>query len=210
MIITQKVLSDVGGRNQAHYESLGYILPKEPDNRGRLRVPKGTKMEVSVYDLPKSSQVKIKYSCDNCGNVNEVDASTLFWRENSQYKKTGETLCSKCANGRMSGINSGQYKHGNNRFCEYRSNAKRRGKSFELSVEEFESITSQPCHYCGGTSSDYDKSSRGNGIDRMDSRVGYIFENCVPCCSRCNFVKNTLGYDEFLEWIRKIYNRRVG
>ena len=207
MIITKTVMSDVGGRNQYHYESKGYVLPKTIDNRGRLRVPKGTKMEVSVFDLPVTSQILIEYECDSCHRRNLVSAGTIFGRKNSQYLKTKETLCSTCANGRMSGMNNAQYKHGNSRFCEYKSNARRRNILFCLSVNEFETLVSQPCHYCGGFSSEYDADSRGNGIDRKDSLDGYVFENCVPCCSKCNFIKNTMPYSDFVNYIKRIYER---
>lgn len=62
-----------------------------------------------------------------------------------------------------------------------------------------------PSHYCGGYSSDWNIKSRGNGIDRKDSNVGYVYENCVPCCSKCNFVKNKIPYKDFLHYIRRLY-----
>jgi len=56
-------------------------------------------------------------------------------------------------------------------------------------IRFFKDIIKQPCHYCGGFSSDMDENSRGNGIDRKDSNKGYETGNCVPCCKTCNFVK---------------------
>ena len=40
---------------------------------------------------------------------------------------------------------------------------------------------------------------------RKNSDIGYIYENCVPCCSKCNFVKNNTPYDKFLIYIRRLY-----
>ena len=44
-----------------------------------------------------------------------------------------------------------------------------------------------------------------NGIDRIDSNIGYTKENCVPCCKFCNFAKHTMNEHEFYKWIKKVY-----
>ena len=45
-----------------------------------------------------------------------------------------------------------------------------------------------------------------NGIDRIDSSKGYVFDNCVPCCKHCNIMKMTMTIDEFINKIKKILN----
>lgn len=103
-------------------------------------------------------------------------------------------------------------------FVEYKSNAQHRKHPFELSFEEFNELISKPCVYCGSLP----KIKNGghlearkrldqpdlytNGIDRIDSSKGYTKDNCVPCCSKCNKMKNTYSMEEFLEHIQKIYN----
>lgn len=205
MIITKKVFATVSGRNKSHYEKMGYNLPYQKDNRGRIGVPKGAQIEVDVLDIHPSSQIRIQYECDDCGCISEVPAQSIFWRKNSQYNKTGETVCSSCANKRMSGENSGNYKHGNVRYPEYASNARRRNIEFMLSIEEFEEIINQECYYCGGFSVDRNPKSRGQGIDRKDSNRGYEYSNCVPCCATCNFVKNSMPHNTFIQYIRDLY-----
>ena len=44
-----------------------------------------------------------------------------------------------------------------------------------------------------------------NGIDRIDSSQGYTNENSVPCCTFCNFAKHTMGKDDFLAWVKRVY-----
>lgn len=170
-----------------------------------MRIVPDATIIVKVDDLPDSSSVLVDYQCDDCGEIHTVRYSTIKYRKNSQYLKTGETLCRKCANRRMSGDKSNNYIHGTARYSEYRNNARHRNIDFGLSVDEFKDLTEKPCHYCGGYSSDWNESSRGNGIDRMDSSKGYFLENCVPCCSKCNFVKNTTPYDVFIKYIRQMY-----
>lgn len=45
-----------------------------------------------------------------------------------------------------------------------------------------------------------------NSIDRVDPTKGYIIDNCVPCCTTCNYMKRILQRDEFLDHVKKIYN----
>lgn len=209
MIISTHALVCVSGRNKPYYESLGYVIPTKSDNKNRKTTKKGTQIYVLVKDLPKYSQALVEYKCDDCGKVKKVHYQTICGRKNSQYNKTKETLCSDCANHRMSGKANSNYKHGSKRFPEYRNNAKRRGISFCLTPEQFEDIIRRPCFYCGGFSSDRFSKSRGNGIDRVDSSKGYVLDNCVPCCSTCNFIKNNMPYKEFVSYITKIYQRIV-
>lgn len=205
ILLTKEVEVRARSRNVKHFESLGYKIPREKDERGRLRIPKNATIKVKVEDLPDGSNELVEYQCDDCGDIHTVEYATIKYRKNSQYLKTGETICSNCANHRMSGENSGKYIHGTPRYSEYRNNARNRNIEFNLSIDEFKQLTSQPCHYCGGYSSDWIENSRGNGIDRKNSNEGYYLDNCVPCCSKCNFIKNTTPYNKFLEYIRRLY-----
>lgn len=100
----------------------------------------------------------------------------------------------------------------NNAFFKIREGAKRRNLSFELSFEYWYELTQAPCHYCGeslcSSSRKNDSVFKNNGVDRLDNTVGYIPENCVPCCSVCNLAKRTLTEEEFLTKIKKIYEHR--
>lgn len=87
----------------------------------------------------------------------------------------------------------------------YRLGANRRGFEFSLTVEEFTKLTSGNCHYCGDAPS---KSHKGvtcstvyiyNGIDRVESGVGYVAPNCVSCCTMCNRMKLTHSKSDFIE-----------
>lgn len=44
-----------------------------------------------------------------------------------------------------------------------------------------------------------------NGIDRKDSSIGYLLENCVSCCSKCNQIKMDMSETDFLSHVTKIY-----
>jgi len=88
------------------------------------------------------------------------------------------------------------------------ASARTRGLVFSLTSEDFLRITSQNCFYCG-TEPAQDKKSlhenyRANGIDRVDNNVGYVLENCVPCCMPCNYMKRAQGQDEFFARVIRI------
>ena len=197
MIIDKKILIKLGSKNITYYKNLGYDIPMGIDKRGRPRVIKEQKLLVNVDDLPKASNMKIQVMCEDCGKTRYIQMSTLTDRGNSSFLKNGETLCSDCANKRMGGINNSQYIHGNNNYCSYRYNAKNRGLSFELTIEDFEKLIPGKCFYCGEDS---------NGIDRWDNNIGYTVENSLSCCSYCNFIKRSKSPDEFITKIRNIYN----
>lgn len=100
----------------------------------------------------------------------------------------------------------------NSLYNSYRNSAKQRGFNFELTKDEFANLVSQHCSYCGipplqqHTPKKYNGGYIYNGIDRIDSNIGYKSENCVPCCSRCNYMKRSYTIEDFKTHIERIYN----
>jgi hypothetical protein len=107
-------------------------------------------------------------------------------------------------------------------YGSYLWSARKRNLSFLLSREQFNKIVSMNCEYCGSAPksklngySGTDRASYvaglsdifiGNGIDRVDSSIGYVEDNCVPCCTTCNSMKMKLSVEDFKNHIKKIYN----
>ena len=52
----------------SYYENLGYEIPRSIDNQGRLRIPRGTTIDVKTTDLSPSSNQTIEARCDYCNN----------------------------------------------------------------------------------------------------------------------------------------------
>jgi hypothetical protein len=84
-------------------------------------------------------------------------------------------------------------------YKRYKHDAERKERCFELSYEQFISIVSKPCSYCG-----YYKEIEFNGIDRSNSILGYIVSNCVPCCKLCNIFKSNYNIEEFINHCNSI------
>ena len=72
----------------------------------------------------------------------------------------------------------------------------------KLKFDDFVKFTNTiRCHYCNSEVK-WTKHGKGQAynLDRKDSNKEYSIENCVVCCSRCNFGKsNRFSYDEWYE-----------
>jgi hypothetical protein len=85
----------------------------------------------------------------------------------------------------------------------YRRNANKCHRTFNLSSELAKKLFEGVCHYCESPPSNLYSSRLGtytyNGIDRVDSSIGYEPENCVSCCADCNYMKSDSTRSEFIE-----------
>jgi hypothetical protein len=95
-------------------------------------------------------------------------------------------------------------------FGHYRGGAKARGLEFSLTKSDFKNITSKNCDYCNckpalRLSRNGKSSYVCNGVDRIDSTKGYVLDNCVPCCTKCNLMKLDLSLEEFKAHIDLLY-----
>ena len=136
--------------------------------------------------------------CTNCGYTCERKASEL--------KRL--LVCNRCNN-----MPKGWF--GFNELLRlYKNNARKENRVFELTREQFKEITSKNCIDCGieplqiKKSSGHVESDWGayyyNGIDRKDNNIGYIYENCLPSCFECNWMKHDKTYEKHLEHIKRL------
>ena len=99
-------------------------------------------------------------------------------------------------------------------YCSYVKRAKQKGLEWALAENEFLTITSQQCFYCGSLPSNITKSGvyNGdyiyNGIDRINNEQGYLAGNAVACCAVCNRAKSNMPLEDFLAWIEKFRRPR--
>lgn len=144
------------------------------------------------------SQIRWICQCD-CGKVKSIFASSL--------RSGGTKSCGRCMPKGESAFNA--FYHKMSKDSEIRNYV------WELSKDNVRSITSKPCFYCGKIPSQAYRVHNDkvgyihNGIDRMDSSIGYTIENCVPCCKACNYAKREMSISDFREWIVSVYNHFV-
>lgn len=77
----------------------------------------------------------------------------------------------------------------------YRNNAHKRSLQFALSRPHFEDLISDNCFYCGTPPATV------NGVDRVDNARGYVEDNVVTACARCNSAKLDSTRTEFEDWL---------
>jgi len=92
-----------------------------------------------------------------------------------------------------------------------RKGATERGLPFELSPRDVADIVARDCVYCGApprlrykTHKGYLTEIKANGIDRIDSALGYVQGNVQPCCKSCNVAKLDRSDADFRAWVLKV------
>lgn len=73
--------------------------------------------------------------------------------------------------------------------------ARERGLVWELSAADALALLERSCSYCG---------EEGGTIDRVDSDIGYVVGNVVPCCLDCNMMKRDTPLALWLEKVHKV------
>lgn len=109
-------------------------------------------------------------------------------------------------------------------YTNYQDQAKRKALEFNIGLELFSYLINQKCHYCNSepTNVKKDRFVKNkkeytdnnmfifyNGIDRIDSNLGYIKTNIVPCCKFCNAAKLDMSTEDFKKHIKKIHNHYI-
>lgn len=174
------------------------------NNLSGKKFNKLTVIEPLLRDI--GARTKYKCACD-CGNEVTVEGSKI---------KNGHTKSCGCIkkevdygfNRLEEGVSSR-----NALMYNYKYNAKKKGIPFELTDEEMITFFESDCYYCGREPHMVTQKKRLNGgyiftgIDRLDNgkEKGYIISNTVPCCTKCNYIKNKLNHKEFLSWIQEVH-----
>ena len=157
--------------------------------------------------------------CD-CGNEKVVVADNLSSGKSKSCGCLKKEFLSKSGNqfglykDRQQAMMKVQYSHLKRRHKQNKMNGK------ILDFNTFSELSKSECKYCGLEYSKEiedrlnesnnkkrlsDEILKINGIDRIDSNVGYTKENSVSCCKYCNFAKHTMSEDDFYKWIRRVY-----
>jgi hypothetical protein len=161
------------------------------------------KVEVIGFAIAKKSRSYYNTRCLVCDRMSI---------RRNDHIKTNPNYCKHCKDSLSRTINTESVI--NTIYGGCKSNAKTRNLVFDLSKENFLKIVSQNCFYCNQEpiESQFSKSANRsnikflhNGVDRLNSKVGYVIENCVPCCSMCNLMKNKFSVEDFINKVKQIY-----
>jgi hypothetical protein len=187
--IVRKNKEDCGcGRNHLVmgeiYNNTLELLERLPGERNKEGYLVRAKCLICNKEFTKRS--RLLYDCKSCG--------CLSTQQGPEKMPPGEASCRTA-------------------IRNYQRYAAKRCQEFALTNEQFRYITKQNCYYCNKEPAQRLRMSKNgfyiyNGIDRLNNNIGYVYENCVPCCHQCNRMKSTLTEDEFIDHLRKIINHR--
>ena len=160
-----------------------------------------------IEPIKRETGERTKYKCVcDCGNEIIVEGSKI---------KNGHTKSCGCIKKEIfHGYNKlpeGEASR-NSLISSYKNNAKLKGIKFDLTKDDLINFFESNCYYCGREPYmvTYKKGTNGGyiytGIDRKDNNkdIGYTIENTVACCTKCNYIKNKLDFDEFISWIKEV------
>jgi hypothetical protein len=150
----------------------------------------------------------VNYNCINC-NVNTTQRA-------DEYNRRGQ-LCKTCKikNSSEDGLKNRNLEQvcANIMFDRFNKRYEKKGLICNIKGNELLDLIKSDCHYCGEPPSNkmnyiqkyFSYQFHYNGLDRINSKKGYIIGNVVPCCKKCNLAKSDLSYTDFINHISKIY-----
>jgi hypothetical protein len=119
------------------------------------------------------------------------------WREAYLLANKDKIAKKQAAWNRKNKAKVKEYRNGR-KYEFLRDTAKRHGKEFSITREEYGRIRKQLCRYCNGELPNF------GGVDRINNNRGYVSGNCGPCCRTCNVAKNSMSVRAFYIWIRRV------
>lgn len=163
-------------------------------------------VEKNVSEFYKNKKTKDGYRCyckecekkSNSANEQKYKETRKKYRKSDKFKEIKAEYYENNKEEILSG-NKEWRMSTNGKFASYKRGAASRNIGWNLSSEEFKTFWQLPCYYCGDTIETI-------GIDRVDNEKPYQVDNCVSCCSICNYMKRDTTLSDFLEKIEKIHN----
>ena len=157
------------------------------------------------YYVYPSGQKHIKWVC-------LCDCGTKFHATAGSLKSGNRSSCIECSSKSRAAKIRKPDQHVKYMFSYYLKNANKRSLNFSLTLEDVRTLISGECFYCGSAPKHgsgcakrmFHDAMPANGIDRVDSRIGYTVDNCVSCCFDCNRSKGNRTVDEFIAWAKKL------
>ena len=100
-LVSTEVEVELHGKTINYYDALGYNIPRTEkivyDKNGHIKkriktVSKGTKIKVSINDLPPYSNLEVDVKCDKCGKQYR-----MIYENYTNKNYDGKIYCIACA-----------------------------------------------------------------------------------------------------------------
>ena len=144
--------------------------------------------------------------CKTCGKTFETNRSHKQYCNRKCYRSN--PITKKKYSDRA---NTYQKRHNREiprRYQKLKQYCHRKNKGFDITLSQYSILINRGCHYCDMSLLD----STGHNLDRKDNNKGYTITNVLPCCGKCNQIRNThLTVEEMeiaMKAVIKYRNRR--
>ena len=158
--------------------------------------------EESFFYKDSAKKDLLSSECKNC-----TDIRNNLYKINNKEKYSLQRKVYTKEHKEEKSLYDKQYRHKiETRYKRCQFDSKRRNISFNLTFDQFVEITSNSCYYCKS----FDERNFC-GIDRVDSNIGYVVQNCVACCKTCNYMKLELTVEQWMNHMKKVletYSKR--
>jgi hypothetical protein len=84
--------------------------------------------------------------------------------------------------------------------------AKKMSRAMNITPAQYGVLVSKPCFYCNKPLPE----TSGHSLDRLNNRQGYTFKNVVPCCKRCNLMRNKFFTPDEFKVGMKAFLKAIG
>lgn len=181
--------------------------------------------EVLFHKSLVNGKTERQYKCVCiCKKEIQIRASLLSPNVKRQQINCGHDRVKRCKYAQVFSANSrrlpSKEKAKGQVISTYKSGAKRRNLSFQLTNQQVFDLVEQNCSYCGSEPKNISKvyvnkkhkiweEYLHNGIDRVDNTKGYELDNSITCCIICNKAKDIMSKQDFLSWIEQVYNHSI-
>lgn len=129
------------------------------------------KEEAIRKEVSKSGHPIYIYECTDCGKELRV-----------RHLKRKSSKCSSCCQKKKPFTSS----YSNLRYC-----AKKKNLELDITYKDFLEFTKiKQCHYCYSLIEWKPSKYYKYHLDRKDNDKGYLLDNCVVCCTKCNYGKS--------------------
>lgn len=174
----------------------------------RICVKCGLEKPIEHFHLRSKLSTRRNWKCAECSNKERAERYIKHKpEEDLRHKEMYHKDIIKSREEKKKSYN--KTKHSlSSRYKDHKKRALLDNRVQELTKPKFGEITSQPCRYCGGTSTHkYNKSIvyAHVGVDRINPNEGYTVENSGPCCNNCNYGKLRMQEDEYVDHIKHQY-----
>ena len=208
--ICKSAFKSVYYRPAKHCKSCQNMLQKAKVNE-KFSIPTGTIFKRLTVLEETTSQPTPNGGSRKCYKV-RCECGKEFVTVGTRLKHGRITECSSCARQKRPQSTKQQTQEERMFVKTVVNRCKAKGISYDITAATYIAIATKPCHYCGTLPVTKGKqlTRHGeipipvNGLDRIDSSLGYTFNNIVPCCSICNIMKSNLSLEKFTEHIKQI------